>query len=1097
MNLLLVDDTLVDLELFTTAVNENTKVVQYGSDESLETLTKKIADLSVVEFNVLGFAFVNEGSLNKSFVRGTSFVKYERDDKKKLFVVSNTTTEFIKLLVNTYNIKTIDFLGCSLLSDKNWEKYFAFIVKDNESKGVKVRASKDKTGNMLNGGDWILESTNDNIEKIYFTDKIKLWKQTLDSSNYTTTAVLTLEEHGNLYISGEGTSGEMGNGTTLINKLTNINKFIDTFKGKRVLDVAVSPNGGTLLITDEETDNLYCCGYANWGEHGLDSEETTTYIYKNVSTQSGLLSGKKIKKIACGYSHSAIIDSDNYLYTCGYNGYGELGLGNTDDCYNFTLVDDTNINTKAINVACGYRFTAVITSDAVNNLYTCGYNAEGQLGVNDTSSYDTFQNVTTNISGKKVKKIKCGYAHLAVLTKEETNNLYTCGYNNYGQLGVNSTVNKTTLQNINIDNKYVFDIACSEYAIFALTNKTVNNLFVSGYDGDNGIFGNEYWDTSFDTFTEITNDFKISSLSITTSSTSNFVVSSNKIWATGENNFGELSLGNYDNRCNYTRVQFEGVVSKVVTGYGTTLLITTEPLNNFYICGAGDNDTNFLGIVNTSIYNNVSVLNKHVLKVVTGEEMTLCITDDLRNNLYGCGHNYIGMLDQNSGFCHLSKFQSITKNILNKKIVDVACGENFFMVLTDELVNNLYACGANSFGQLGINSSCSKSELQNVGLSECSSLLNKRIIKIACGRDFSFALTDDGHLFATGRNDDGQLGLDSTCDKDKFTHVMCDVVDISAGRRHALLLTNELTNNLYSTGSNSDGQLGLNVDDCDLEYATTFRNVGLSTIIVDLVTIRSALLDKQVLNISCGRYSSFAVTSDSSNNLYSCGDNDVGQLGLDDTNNRIKFVNVAELLEDKKVVSVNAYAKSTTVITNENVNNLYGCGDYCNGQLGLNGRHDYVSRFQNIGESCHSGFSDKTVIFNNYKYNDVIYIDIPYKTTINTVTTWLPLTITESNDQFDDASSMISHLSTERYFTMLPKHTTFDKHVSFTIYNINSLNLKVLFKVPESSNHEDATPVLKDAKSNQIYYTLKYDIMTVYTKVFGELSIGYGEYDSE
>jgi alpha-tubulin suppressor-like RCC1 family protein len=184
---------------------------------------------------------------------------------------------------------------------------------------------------------------------------------------------------------------------------------------------------------------------------------------------------------------------------------------------------------------------------------------------------------------------------------------------------------------------------------------------------------------------------------------------------------------------------------------------------------------------------------------------------------------------------------------LNKKVVDVACGRRFFMVLTNELKNNLYTCGLNSYGQLGINSECNKSELQNVGLSECSALLNKRIVKIACGRDFSFALTDDGHLYATGRNNKGQLGLDSTCSKDKFTHVRCDVVDIAAGYRHSLMLTNELTNNLYSTGSNSDGQLGLNHEDGYCEYETTFQNVGSSSIIVDTVEVFTELLNKQIL----------------------------------------------------------------------------------------------------------------------------------------------------------------------------------------------------------------------------------------------------------
>jgi hypothetical protein len=259
----------------------------------------------------------------------------------------------------------------------------------------------------------------------------------------------------------------------------------------------------------------------------------------------------------------------------------------------------------------------------------------------------------------------------------------------------------------------------------------------------------------------------------------------------------------------------------------------------------------------------------------------------------------------------------------------------------------------------------------------------------------------------------------------------------------------------------------------------------------------SPLLNKQILNISCGYETSYVVTSDSSNNLYSCGYNNIGQLGIGNTVSKIKFVIVDETFESKKVVGVNAYYDSVTAITDENVNNLYTCGNYSNGQLGLNDKNSYTNNFQNVGDSSSSGFSDKTVIFNNYKLNDVIYINIPFNTTILTATTWLPLTITESDERFDDTSSMISNLTTERYFTMLPKHTTFDRHVSFEINNVSSLNLKVLFKVPESSNDSVSTPVLKNRPSDQIYYTTENGVMTIYTKVFGELAIGYGDYDNE
>ena len=133
MNLLFVDKSIKDVDIFVGSVNENTKCIVYDFFTPIKSTTKKIVDFGISQYDVIGFAFENDKSGNKFFVSNKYYISLKNKD-----VESNDVTKFIKSIIVTYNVKTVDFLG------------------------IKVRASKDKTGNMLNGGDWILESSDDN-----------------------------------------------------------------------------------------------------------------------------------------------------------------------------------------------------------------------------------------------------------------------------------------------------------------------------------------------------------------------------------------------------------------------------------------------------------------------------------------------------------------------------------------------------------------------------------------------------------------------------------------------------------------------------------------------------------------------------------------------------------------------------------------------------------------------------------------------------------------------------------------------------------------------------------------------------------------------
>ncbi len=86
----------------------------------------------------------------------------------------------------------------------------------------------------------------------------------------------------------------------------------------------------------------------------------------------------------------------------------------------------------------GRYSTAAIKTDGT--LWTWGYNNFGQLGDN-TTTYRSIP-VTTFAGGTNWKQVSHGIIHSAAIKTDGT--LWTWGYNGYGQLGINDTTSRST-----------------------------------------------------------------------------------------------------------------------------------------------------------------------------------------------------------------------------------------------------------------------------------------------------------------------------------------------------------------------------------------------------------------------------------------------------------------------------------------------------------------------------------------------------------------------------------------------------------------------------------------------------------------------------
>lgn len=85
-------------------------------------------------------------------------------------------------------------------------------------------------------------------------------------------------------------------------------------------------------------------------------------------------------------------------------------------------------------------------------------------------------------------------------------------------------------------------------------------------------------------------------------------------------------------------------------------------------------------------------------------------------------------------------------------LISVASGRNHSLHLTRD--GDVFSYGSGQFSAVGHGGS--KAQLQPTVLKP---LRDKRIIQIACGENHSLVLTDKADLFAWGRGFEGQLGL--------------------------------------------------------------------------------------------------------------------------------------------------------------------------------------------------------------------------------------------------------------------------------------------------------------------------------------------------
>jgi alpha-tubulin suppressor-like RCC1 family protein len=364
------------------------------------------------------------------------------------------------------------------------------------------------------------------------------------------------------------------------------------------------------------------------------------------------------------------------------------------------------------------------------------------------------QSTPTNISVginkyNSLNSVAAGYFHSLYLLNN--GNVLSCGNNNVGQLGDNTTVNKNALVPIPTLSNVISISAGLDFSLALLNNGIIKSwgLNSSGQLGNNSTTNSSIPINVLN----INNPIAISA----GSSHALALLQNGTIRAWGLNSSGQL--GNNSTSQSSTPVIVSSIANAVAISAGQDFSLAL--LSDGTIKSWGLNSWGQLGD-NTQVSKQVPVLVSNINNAIAihasdGGEYAMALLAD--GTIRSWGRNNFGQLGNNTTTNSLIPIAVSNINTAIK-IKSTSCSS--FALLSDGTIKSW---GLNANGQLGDNTLVNK-------LIPVTVLNSNNVIDISCGSNHTIALFSDSSVKAWGLNANGQLGDNTVIQKSVLTNVL-------------------------------------------------------------------------------------------------------------------------------------------------------------------------------------------------------------------------------------------------------------------------------------------------------------------------------------
>ena len=809
-------------------------------------------------------------------------------------------------------------------------------------------------------------------------------------SGYPRQNLAYIDNDGYVYISGNNSSGQYGNGTTTNNVYytkmgvpylnykdsSNIitigvdesfnldrNKFkIEEFNVS--FDYEAKDTGTLNFSTEDSNITVNNNGKITGVEEGFakvkvrdNTNNLETYIIVKVVNDKNMA-------LEFGDKFTVGLTTSGQVWTWGSNINRELGIGSPGESAPINVDEPTRVTSLQNIIDIGAGLSHVVALDEDGDVYTWGLNRHGQLGDGGTTNL----NEPTKITG------------LSNIVKVDAHKNYTTALDRNGSLyawgeGYDLTPKVIASNVLDIDDGIIIT---KERRARRIDSETVipgirNAISVSGSNDRVLVL------TADGILYNVENDGTLTTLSVANAvdvSAGNgygYILNKNKdVYTFGSNTNGECGNGTNTEVAVPTKIDTLENIEIISAGEGATAGVAdfagymfTTGLNEYGQLGHGDIDNKnvFETILNVALESSCDKIVEGIDDseiVDIGLGITLNLKRDLEQDStseVSIVDNSIASLRKNVDGTYTVTGKSIGRTFLNATIIGIINGEEKQFATNVEVrivpdggitipqiksgadfsvalkaTGELEAWGRNNYGQLGIGSTESYDEPYKLdGVDET-------IVEIACGDNHVLALTENGNIYGWGLNTSGQVGNGTIANQ--LEHAT--VINIYGNELSKIIRVEADEDNSFAI--NEDGEVfawGRDFGNKAIKLTNLENVVDVSTnyfVKADGTAWKMGTLEKLVIvgkvrALDEGTDHAVFVTSEGG--VWAVGKNDHGQLGLGNTAEKQAPVamrkDASHLIDD--AVAVEAGDRYTVVLTN--TGDVYATGLNENGKLGI------------------------------------------------------------------------------------------------------------------------------------------------------------------